>query len=155
MENLRQALRLLQQKGASLRRCSSVYRTEPWGIEEQDVFLNLVCEVAWSGSPEALLDLALQTENQMGRVRQVKWGPRLIDVDLIDVHRRPMAAPRLTLPHPYYRERDFVLVPLAELEPEWHSAEGQPIQSLIEALGDTGITVAAPPFTPESLTPQN
>jgi len=118
-QNLRRALTELERREVSIRRCSAFYRTAPWGIEAQDHFLNAVCEVQCAHSPRTLLDLVLAIETDMGRIRQQKWGPRLIDIDLLEFHRRTMESERLTLPHPYYPVRDFVLVPLAELEPDW------------------------------------
>ncbi len=144
--NLQKALGLLWEQEVRLLRCSSIYQTEPWGITEQDIFLNIVCEVSWAGSEEKLLETVLSVEQTMGRIRIQKWGPRLIDIDIVDFQRKIVETPHLSLPHPYYQERDFVLVPLAELEPEWMDEKGTPIQRLIDQLGHTGIRIFAAPI---------
>lgn len=117
--NLEKALELLALQGMGIARSSSFYETAPWGNPNQDDFVNIVVEVIFEGKAEDLLEIALATEQKMGRVRLEKWGPRCIDIDIIDFHHQQIQTDTLTLPHPYYRERDFVMVPLKELEPEW------------------------------------
>ncbi|BAS28951.1 2-amino-4-hydroxy-6-hydroxymethyldihydropteridine pyrophosphokinase [Limnochorda pilosa] len=99
-------------------RTSSVYETEPWGGVPQPQYLNVVVEVRTGLSPEELLDGALAVERALGRVRAVRWGPRTIDVDLLWMDGQERSTDRLILPHPRLVERAFVLVPLAELEPD-------------------------------------
>lgn len=118
-ENLDKALSLLTQKGVKWLRKSAHYATPPWGKTDQDNFLNMVVEVEFAGSPHELLARCLEVETQMGRVRSEKWGPRLIDIDIIDFHRQQISEPQLQLPHPFYPQRDFVMLPLRELEPDW------------------------------------
>ncbi len=118
-KNLRQALVLFPQYGIELIRCSAFYRTEPWGITEQNVFVNAVAEVSYKEEAISLLDALLNIEQEMGRIRHFKWGPRLIDLDILEFNRQEINTERLQVPHPYYPERDFVLVPMAELEPNW------------------------------------
>ncbi len=96
-------------------RSSSVYDTAPWGYTEQDNFYNIVCEVETSLTPNALLGVCLGIEAAMGRVRQFKNGPRIIDLDVLLYEGVTMDTPELTIPHPRIGERDFVLVPFAEL----------------------------------------
>lgn len=117
--NLARAGSLLTDKGVRVLRYSGLYATAPWGITEQAPFLNAVCEVAWQDDALALLDAALEVEEEMGRVRTQKWGPRLIDIDILEFDRQVWDKDRLKLPHPYYPTRDFVLAPLAELAPDW------------------------------------
>jgi len=117
--NIDHALSLLSKQGIQIIRCSSYYLTPPWGITDQDEFINIVCEVKYEGNALDLLTICLGTEINMGRERILKWGPRLIDIDILEFHRQQINTPDLKVPHPYYMERDFVLVPLAELEPEW------------------------------------
>jgi 2-amino-4-hydroxy-6-hydroxymethyldihydropteridine diphosphokinase len=117
--HLDEAQRRLAAAGAVVLRCSGYYDTAPWGVQEQAAFLNAVCEVSFAGSALQLLDRCLDIETDMGRVRQQKWGPRLIDIDLLEFHRERWRTERLHLPHPYYPQRDFVLRPFAELEPDW------------------------------------
>ena len=96
-------------------RSSSVYDTAPWGYTEQDNFYNIVCEVETSLTPNALLGVCLGIEAAMGRVRQFKNGPRIIDLDVLLYEGITMDTAELTIPHPRIGERDFVLVPMAEL----------------------------------------
>lgn len=104
--------------GISVVRSSSVYETEPWGYKEQHNFYNNVVEVETSLSPSALLGVCLGIEAGMGRVRQFKNGPRIIDIDVLLCKGVTISTPELTVPHPFIRERDFVLLPLMELFPQ-------------------------------------
>ena len=117
--NLQMALQKLGEKGVAVLRISTILETPPWGFTEQDSFMNLVAEVSFDGTPESLLSILLGIENEMGRVREMKWGPRLIDLDILDFHRQIVQTETLSLPHPHYHERDFVMIPLRELEPDW------------------------------------
>lgn len=117
--NLYLALDQLNFHGVQIIRRSSFYRSPPWGITNQDDFVNLVCQVECKLTPIELLDTVLAIENDMGRVRQIKWGPRLIDIDIVEYNSLTIDTPRLQLPHPYYTIRDFVLGPLAELYPDY------------------------------------
>ena len=97
---------------------SGFYRTPPWGETEQDWFLNAAAAVETSLSPQDLLATCLGVEQQLGRVRDRKWGPRLIDIDVLDYGGQTVADPELVLPHRYALQRAFVLMPLAELAPD-------------------------------------
>jgi len=99
-------------------RLSSVYETDPWGGVEQDNFWNLVLEVTTSASPHELLARIRRAEEAAGRVRDVRWGPRTLDVDLLLYDQWESDDPELTVPHPRMGERAFVLVPLSEVAPE-------------------------------------
>lgn len=105
--------------GVEVRRCASLIETPPWGKEDQAPFINTVIEVDYFGTARELLDLVLGIEQKMGRVREITWGPRLIDIDIIEFHRQTIDEEGLQVPHPWYTKRAFVLAPLAELEPEW------------------------------------
>ena len=94
---------------------SNIYETEPWGLKEQPNFLNGVIKVSTSLSPNALLGALLGIEAAMGRVREVKNGPRVLDLDLLIYDNVNVSSAELTLPHPYIMEREFVLKPLTEL----------------------------------------
>jgi 2-amino-4-hydroxy-6-hydroxymethyldihydropteridine diphosphokinase len=101
------------------RRLSTVVETEPWGIEDQPWFLNAVAEVETGRSARALLELLLDVERQLGRVRTgERWGPRAIDLDLLLYGDETIDEPGLTVPHPFLLRRAFVLEPLAELAPD-------------------------------------
>ena len=103
--------------GVSVIRQSSVYETEPWGYTEQNGFYNNVIEVETEKSPQALLGICLGIEAGMGRIREFKYGPRIIDLDLLIYEGATSDTDELKLPHPLIGERDFVLIPLAELFP--------------------------------------
>ena len=99
---------------------SSNYRTPPWGVTDQPPFINCAIAVETSLSPRALLERALEVERALGRdrLREQRWGPRTIDIDLLAYGDRAVDEPALTLPHPRLFERAFVLLPLAEIVPD-------------------------------------
>ena len=97
---------------------SSLYRTPPWGKTDQPDFLNAAAEVLTGHSPRELLDLCLEAERRLKRVRQERWGPRLIDIDILVFGDRAVHEGGLEIPHPRMLERAFVLVPLAEIAPD-------------------------------------
>lgn len=97
-------------------RQSSYYQTAPWGKTDQPSFVNGAVELVYQGSPFKLLRQCQAIEREMGRERLVKWGPRLIDIDIIFFGDLEINSPDLIIPHPYYRERDFVLDPIRELK---------------------------------------
>ena len=99
---------------------SSIYETEPWGFSEQPSFYNICVEVETSLSPHALLGALLGIEAALGRVRNFKNGPRIIDLDLLLYEDERIATGELTVPHPRIKERAFVLFPLEELYPDGH-----------------------------------
>jgi len=121
-ENLCQALTLLSQK-VSLEEVSSVYETEPVGYKEQPLFLNLVCRITTSLRPEELLHLAKEIETKMGRVPSFPNAPRLIDIDILFYDNEIITTYNLTIPHPRLKERAFVLIPLAEIAPDFFHPE--------------------------------
>ena len=117
-KNLRRALLLLTQQGVEVVRVSSFISTEPYGVTDQPQFLNAVACVRTSLAPLALLDVLLATELAMGRVRLRHWGERNIDLDLLLYEDVVLDTKRLRLPHSDMQNRDFVLLPLAEIAPE-------------------------------------
>lgn len=101
-----------------IKNVSSLYRTAPWGLKEQDVFFNAAWEIETILEPEELLALCLDLEKQCGRERTVKWGPRTLDIDVLVYEGvDDYSSAELTLPHPFLTERAFVLVPLCEIAP--------------------------------------
>ena len=116
--NLRRALELLIERGVEIVKTSTFISTEPYGVTDQPTFLNGVCEVRTSLEPLALLHTLLEIEQEMGRVRLRHWGERNIDLDLLLYEDVVMDTPQLKLPHPDMQNRDFVLLPLAEIAPE-------------------------------------
>ncbi len=116
---LRRALRALgEEPGIELSAVSRFYRTAPWGKTDQDWFVN-ACALAWTGlAPEALLDRVKALEIELGRKPGERWGPRVIDIDIIAYGDLALDTPRLKLPHPEVLNRAFVLTPLAEIAPD-------------------------------------
>jgi 2-amino-4-hydroxy-6-hydroxymethyldihydropteridine diphosphokinase len=108
---------------SDVHRVSLVYETEPVGGVAQDDFWNLVMEVTTAASARELLERARAAEAACGRVRDVRWGPRTLDVDVLMVGDERSDDPEITVPHPRLFERAFVLVPLRELAPDLVSAE--------------------------------
>jgi len=113
--NLTKSIKLLRDSGILVVRLSGKYESEPWGIASQPWFLNQVIEISTALSPMALLDLCLEVEMKMGRVRNVKWGERLIDIDLLYYENETMTIEKLNLPHPEIANRRFALMPLCEI----------------------------------------
>ena len=151
LDNLRTSIVQMQDHAIELVRCSSVYKTPPWGIENQDFFLNAVCEVRFAEGPFELLRRLLMIEEKLGRVREQKWGPRILDLDILEFHRLQIHTETLTLPHPYYPKRAFVLFPFAELEPHWlPTGMNQSISELLIPHKDIDIEqIQEPLFKPE------
>ncbi|OHV11244.1 2-amino-4-hydroxy-6-hydroxymethyldihydropteridine diphosphokinase [Kushneria phosphatilytica] len=114
-------------------RASSLYSSRPVGPADQPDFINAVASFETDLSPLALLDQLQALEQRHRRVRQRHWGPRTLDLDLLLYHQHAIAHPRLTVPHPYLRERGFVLLPLAELAPSLELADGTSITALAAA----------------------
>ncbi|MDN4608825.1 2-amino-4-hydroxy-6-hydroxymethyldihydropteridine diphosphokinase [Sporosarcina highlanderae] len=97
---------------------SSIYETEPVGYTDQANFLNLVLRLETSLNPFELLDVCQGIENDLGRVRDVRWGPRTVDLDILLYNNDNIESENLTVPHPRMDERAFVLVPLLEIAPD-------------------------------------
>ena len=121
--NLRLALHELEARDLRLRKASSVYEAEPVGLREQPWFLNQVAEFETELFPLQLLRRIHRIEQKMGRRRVVVNGPRTIDIDIVLYGSAIVRADELTIPHPRYRERRFVLEPLAELNPALRDPE--------------------------------
>ncbi|MCP1197907.1 2-amino-4-hydroxy-6-hydroxymethyldihydropteridine diphosphokinase [Notoacmeibacter sp. MSK16QG-6] len=140
------ALRRLKEEGSLLavNAVSSLWRTPPWGLEAQPDYLNACVRGTTSLSAKGLLSRLLEAESAEGRVRNVRWGPRSIDLDLLFFGDRSIDEDGLTLPHPRIAERAFVLLPLSEIAPEW-IYRGETIQSLAARADTAGMTVIAEP----------
>jgi 2-amino-4-hydroxy-6-hydroxymethyldihydropteridine diphosphokinase len=114
-ENLEKAAAFIEERCGKILRRSGLYETAAWGIETQPDFLNQVLELKTELSPEELLKSLLAIEQEMGRIRAEKFGPRTIDLDILLYGAQIVQAPMLEIPHPRIAERRFVLEPLAEL----------------------------------------
>jgi 2-amino-4-hydroxy-6-hydroxymethyldihydropteridine diphosphokinase len=110
---------LVSTSGLAVVAVSPVYETTPVGGPPQPAYLNAVVAVDTTRSPRQLLEVAQQLESKAGRVRHERWGPRTLDVDVLLVDGERSDEPDLIVPHPRMTERAFVLVPLADLAPEW------------------------------------
>jgi 2-amino-4-hydroxy-6-hydroxymethyldihydropteridine diphosphokinase len=111
------ALRALRDGGCTIKGVSDVYRTPAWGKTDQADFLNMAACLRTTLSPLALLALCQGIEQAHGRARKEVWGPRTVDLDIIDYDGQISIAPELILPHPHAHERDFVLVPMRDIAP--------------------------------------
>jgi 2-amino-4-hydroxy-6-hydroxymethyldihydropteridine diphosphokinase len=97
---------------------SSIYETDPVGYEDQDLFLNMVVKISTDYTANELLQFCLKTELELGRKREIKWGPRTIDLDILLYNQENIETENLMIPHPRMIERAFVMVPLLEIEPD-------------------------------------
>ncbi len=102
-------------KGVKIEKKSSLYNTSPVGYLEQDDFINMVCMINTDLSPKNLLNELQQIEKYMGRGKNIKWGPRIIDLDILLYDDRVLNSETLQIPHKYMHERKFVLEPLTEI----------------------------------------
>ena len=137
LENLDDAVsRLSSTDGITLVARSSNYRTPPWGPVPQDDFVNICIVVDTVLSPWQLLKRCLDVENELGRVREVRWGPRVIDVDVLLYGSWNIHEDDLDVPHPRMGERAFVLIPLAEIWPDALLADGRTAAKALETCPD-------------------
>ena len=122
--NLGDRLRNLQKAISSLSPVMSVtavspiYQSDPWGVTDQPPFLNLCVEATTNLNPQTLLHYLKNLEAELGRQKTIKWGPRLIDVDILLYDDKIVETDSLTIPHPFMAERAFVIIPLADIAPD-------------------------------------
>jgi 2-amino-4-hydroxy-6-hydroxymethyldihydropteridine diphosphokinase len=137
---LSQALRFLQKDYPDLHflRCSSYFETAPWGPIAQQAFINACALFECAYTPQDLLAICLEVERKLGRIRDQKWGPREIDIDILTYGNLCLNTPPLQIPHPYLLERAFVLVPLVEIAPDLEVG-GTHIQEAVRGCDKTGI----------------
>ena len=133
--------RLDEHDEIALQSVSRLYRTPPWGKTDQPWFYNCCASVVTSLTPYAMLNACLAVEKALKRVRRERWGPRLIDIDVLTYDRLRIDEDGLTIPHPHMLERAFVLVPLAEIAGDLQVA-GKTIGVWAEACNTEGIEAA-------------
>jgi len=130
---------IAQTPGIRLQASSHHYQTIAIGPPQPD-FINACIWLNTHLTPVTLLDLLLDIETQLGRVRRERWGPRSIDLDLLLFDDVVLDLPRLQIPHPRMNERAFVLVPLAEITPDWiEPTSGKSIAELLQAVDRSGV----------------
>ena len=147
--NLRQAARAIEEDIGPILRASEVFETEPWGVTDQPHFLNacLCLDIDEESDPEALLASLKAIERRMGRKETIRWGARLIDIDILLIGDRIYESPALRIPHLHLSERSFVLTPLIQILPGWsHPLTGKSLEEMSEALKDDPSPLRIGPF---------
>ncbi len=135
--NLHHAIELISNRGISTIGVSSFYETEPWGYKGQPPFINAALEVEVALNARELLSTLKSIELEMGREESPRWGPRLIDIDIIFFGNEIVSYPELTIPHPLMHKRLFVLEPLVEIAPDFiHPLFNKNIKTLLEELNE-------------------
>jgi 2-amino-4-hydroxy-6-hydroxymethyldihydropteridine diphosphokinase len=138
-ENLQIAQRFITEKFGTIISLSSIYETAAWGLTEQNAFLNQAVCIETKFSPIEVLQIVLEIEKSMGRIREQKWGARIIDIDILYYANKVISFPDLEIPHPFIQERRFVLVPLCEIAGEFiHPKIKQTNLELLEKCKDSG-----------------
>jgi 2-amino-4-hydroxy-6-hydroxymethyldihydropteridine diphosphokinase len=132
---------LSRHEGVRLELRSRLYRSSPMGPQDQPDFVNAAVGVLTSLAPRELLEALLSIEKAMGRDRRERWGPRIIDLDLIWMVGDPVDEPGLKLPHPGVSERNFVLYPLADIAPSLRIPGHGRVAELAGRIGDAGLSV--------------
>ena len=122
--------------GCQFDQLSTIYKTAAWGVTSQPSFLNAACGIFCDIAPEELLCGLQQIETQQGRERATRWGPRTLDLDIIYFADKTLNSPHLTIPHPLFKERDFVLEPLAEIYPDL-IIDGLSVRAHLESLAQS------------------
>jgi 2-amino-4-hydroxy-6-hydroxymethyldihydropteridine diphosphokinase len=144
IENIEDAIRRLTADGSvRISSRSKLYRSAPWGVTDQDWFINACVAIRTKLSPHELLKHCQAVENDMGRVRTIRWGPRIIDVDILTFGDLKIGDPDLTVPHPLIAERAFVLVPLRDVAPELR-LNGRAIDEMLDKLDRSEVEAVQP-----------
>jgi 2-amino-4-hydroxy-6-hydroxymethyldihydropteridine diphosphokinase len=118
---------------------SSIYETEAWGVDNQDTYLNQVISVQTNLSPYELLDNIHEIEKDLGRIREIHYGPRTIDIDILYYGTNILNTETLKIPHPLIQKRRFILVPLSEISPQMcHPLLKKTNQELLDIVKDDG-----------------
>ena len=138
-KTIEKAEALLSERAGILLKSSSYYETEPWGFECNDSFLNRIATFDTSLSPQEFLDICLDIEQELGRIRldRARYQSRTIDIDLLFCDSLSLNTPQLIVPHPRLAERNFVLVPLCEIMPDFiHPVLRKSIRQLLDICPD-------------------
>lgn len=136
---LKKALVKLKQNNIQIIKSSNIIETEPYGYKEQGKFLNMAVEIDSDLEPFELMKLISKIESELGRIRTKRWGPRVIDIDIIFYDSLIINEPDLKIPHPDMQNRFFVLKPLQEIAPDFvHPVLKKTITELLENLNSEG-----------------
>lgn len=136
--NLKKAVQLIAETAGEVLQTSALYQTAPWGAVDQPDYLNQGVEIRTALDALTLLHTLLEIERKIGRIRQEKWGSRVIDIDLIFFNEEIHSLPELKVPHPQMQFRQFVLVPLLEIVPDYvHPVLHKTVRELAAACPDT------------------
>lgn len=126
---------------------SNIYETEPWGVENQETYLNQVISVETVLTPFELLGIIHQIEKNLGRIREIHYGPRTIDIDILYYGNHILNTENLKIPHPHIQKRRFILVPLSEISPDMlHPLLKKTNQELLEVVKDNGKVTMWQPY---------
>lgn len=137
---LSKAITLISERIAPVISASSLYETAPWGVEEQPAYLNQVISLTTEKEAKRVLQAVLAIEKELGRERRLRWGARVIDIDVLFYGNKILTSEELEVPHPRLHQRKFTLVPLAEIAPEFvHPLFKKTIQQLLNECTDEGI----------------
>jgi 2-amino-4-hydroxy-6-hydroxymethyldihydropteridine diphosphokinase len=117
-ENCFRAVEILEKRGIKVQKRSSLYETEPWGVKDQPRFINMVVQIETTLEPDDLLRVLKDIEKEIGRQDSFRWGPRMIDLDILLFNALVLNEENLQIPHPSLHEREFVLRPLSEIAPD-------------------------------------
>jgi len=133
--NCLRAVGLMSSSGIVVTKKSSLYETEPWGLKEQPLFMNMAVAAETDMPPESLLAALKDIEKKMGRLETTRWGPRCIDLDILFYDNIIFTEKDLCIPHPLLHQREFVLLPLSEIAPDkWHPVLKKTVRQLREEL---------------------
>ena len=131
------AIHILEQRISPVQSSSSLYKTAAWGNEDQPDFLNQVLAFISNKHPLEIIDICLETEKELGRVREEKWGPRIIDIDVLFIGDMIVREENLSVPHPEIAKRRFILAPIAEIAKSFeHPILKKTMEELLEDCQD-------------------
>lgn len=129
---LNNSITLITEEIGSIRKKSKVYESVPWGVENQNNYLNQVLQIKSLCSPEEVLEIVLQIEDKIGRIRNEKWGERIIDIDILFFNDLIIEKEGICIPHIHLQNRKFVLIPLNEIAPNFmHPKYNKTISELL------------------------
>lgn len=138
-QNLSHALYLIEQSAGYIKKLSSIYETEPWGVQGQPDYYNQVVELLTELNADTLMQALLSIEKQMGRQRIAKNDARTMDIDILFFNDEIYNSKLISIPHPRLHQRRFVLAPLAEIAPEFiHPVLNKPVSLLLKECDDAG-----------------